>query len=493
MMLKRFMKQLMKSIRLRFLLGGMALVLACGLTPIASAQTRTIRVVCYNIEDDITNTTFKIDATTPLPGLIFPYSGGSTTSGGVLEGIGEEILADGVAQPIDILALEETSSNPQTVAPIVAGLNAFYSVTNPLASSMYAMSPYQATNSGGTNDGNGPNALVFNTFTVQLLASVPVDPPGGYINLGATYGEYREVMRYEFAPAGVTPAASNEFYVYVSHYKSGTTSADMTDRAGEAQIIRNDEAANLPASARVLYVGDYNVDTSGEAGYQTILAAKSPGGVAQGQGIDPLNVSGSSTIDWEDTTTNKAILVMLTEEAYELRYRDDLQIMTSNVYYGVPGGLCLVANTYHAFGNNGSLTYGAPVTAGTNTALAGNLAQGALINAATLYLDLTNASDHLPVVADYTIPVSVPPVQLGNGVLSTTSGFQFVLSNADGSAVTSGEQSRIGFYATTNLALAPSNWTALTNSILLTNGVLNVNDSNGLIYPQRFYRAVEKP
>ena len=259
MMLKELRKQLMKSGTLHLVPGGMACFVACGLVTMASAQTqtRTIRVVCYNIEDDITNSTFKIDATTPLPGLIFPYSGGSTTSGGVLEGIGEEVLPDGVAQPIDILALEETSSNPQTVAPIMAGLNAFYSATNSLASNMYAMSAYQATNSGGTNDGNGPNALVYNTFTMQLLASVPVDPPGGPANLGATYGEYREVMRYEFAPAGVMPAPSNEFYVYVSHYKSGTTSVDMTARNGEAQIIRNDEAINLPASARVLYLGDY--------------------------------------------------------------------------------------------------------------------------------------------------------------------------------------------------------------------------------------------
>jgi len=242
----------------------------------------------------------------------------------------------------------------------------------------------------------------------------------------------------------------------------------------------------------VIYVGDYNVDTSGEAGYQTILAASAPNGVAQGQGIDPLNVSASTTIDWEDTTTSKTILAMLTEEDYELRYRDDLQIMTSNVYYAVPGGLCLVSNTYHAFGNNGSVTYGSAVTAGTNTAL-NDLTAGAPISAAALYVDLTNASDHLPVVADYTIPVTVPPAQLGGSVLSPTSGFQFALSNADGTTVTAGQKSRISFYAATNLAMALSNWTAVTNSISLTNGILQVNDTNAFAYPQRFYRAVEKP
>ena len=97
-------------------------------------------------------------------------------------------------------------------------LNTYYN-----APGMYAMSTYQATESGGdTSNGNGPNALVYNTTTVQLLASVPVDPPGGTSKLGSSSGEYREVMRYEFAPAGVTPTPANEFYIYVSHYKSGT-------------------------------------------------------------------------------------------------------------------------------------------------------------------------------------------------------------------------------------------------------------------------------
>src|ERR1700733_10254325 len=225
-------KRLMKPVALRFILGGMALFVAGSFTLPVSAQTRTIRVVCYNIEDDING------AVSPRPGLIAPPSNPSAVQlGGVLEGIGEEISGNDPAQPLDILALEETTSSTFTIAPIVSGLNSFYNVSN-----MYAMSPYQATEEGGVvDDGNGPNAMVYNTFTVQLLASVPVDPPGGPGNLGTNYGEYREVVRYEFAPAGVTPAPSNEFYIYVSHYKSGTTSPDVTDRNGEAQIIRNDE------------------------------------------------------------------------------------------------------------------------------------------------------------------------------------------------------------------------------------------------------------
>ncbi|HEY3914085.1 MAG TPA: hypothetical protein VGN61_06320, partial [Verrucomicrobiae bacterium] len=236
---------------------------------------------------------------------------------------------------------------------------------------------------------------------LQLVASVPVDPPGGTGQLGSGSGEYREVMRYEFAPMGVAPAPTNEFYVYVSHYKSGTTSADLTDRHGEAQIIRNDEAANLPSNARILYVGDYNITTSGEASYLTILATNSPSGVAQGQGIDPLNVAQATTINWG---TNSQLAVK-TESATDLRYRDDLEVMTTNVYYGAPGGLTLVPGTYHVFGNNGTTPYERSVNSGSDTALNNDLESIPPISASSLYADLSTASDHLPIVADYTMPI----------------------------------------------------------------------------------------
>ncbi len=202
--------------------------------PSPSAQTMTIRVVAYNIMDDIDG------FTTPLAGLVTPSSGGTfttsssgtVTNGGVLEGIGEENVGGDPAQPIDILALEETTSNPITVQPIVDGLNTFYSASNPGGSNLYALSTYQATESGGfLASGNGPSAMVYNTKTVQLLASVPVDPSCGTNCLGAASGEYREVMRYEFAPAGGTPTVANEFYIYVSHYKSGVGATNMADRA----------------------------------------------------------------------------------------------------------------------------------------------------------------------------------------------------------------------------------------------------------------------
>ena len=110
-----------------------ALVLG-GLTAVASAQTtQNIRIATYNIEDDIDG------ATVPLPGL--PQ---------VLEGIGEQNVLGNV-QPLDILALQETTSNASLNSPtgqasgmgLIDTLNGFY------GAGTYAVSPYQATESGG--------------------------------------------------------------------------------------------------------------------------------------------------------------------------------------------------------------------------------------------------------------------------------------------------------------------------------------------------------
>jgi hypothetical protein len=403
-----------------------------GMAATASAQTRTLRIVTYNLGSDING------ITGPQPGLIAPPGDTNNfAAGGVLEGIGEELL-NGNAQPLDILALQETTSNPLTVAPIVSALNTFYGVPG-----MYSNSSYQATESGGfTGSGNGPNAVIFNTRMVRLLASVPVDPPGGPSALGATSGEYREVMRYQFTPAGVTTNAANLFYVYVSHYKSGTGTQNEADRQGEAQIIRSN-SASLPPTARVLYVGDFNTGIAAEGMYVTLIES------GPNQAIDPVNPAGNTNLTWD---SNSALGVK-TFSPTAIHYRDDYQMMTTNVYYGNSGGLALVSDTYHVFGNNGTTPYTNSVNSPANTAL-NKLCPGSTINAPQLFLDLANASDHLPVVADYTIPVPAPriadvTVSGTNLIFDVTNG----ITNATYIVLTS-----------TSLVPALTNWTAVASN-----------------------------
>jgi uncharacterized repeat protein (TIGR03803 family) len=76
---------------------------------------------------------------------------------------------------------------------------------------------------------------------------------------------------------------------------------------------------------------------------------------------------------------------------------------------------------------------------------------------------------------------------------SPTNGFQFLITNADGTPITASQQSRVQVYATTNLAIALTNWTVLTSPTVLTNGVLGIQDQESLRYPGRFYRSVLTP
>ena len=330
-------------------------------SPSLAQTTATLRIATYNIEDDING------ATTPLPGL---YQ--------VIEAMGaEKAPTTGNIQPVDILGLEETTSNSVTVAPIVNALNAYYdgyygvASGSPAAQQPYAQSSVQGTQSGSNASGNGPNAIVYNQKTLTLIASVGVGTPHGSSN-----GEYRQIMRYQFRPVGGTSA--NDFYVYVTHMKStgGDTAAadvyaDEKSRAQEAAIIRSN-AATLPANSSVLYMGDFNLsNTNGftnpsppndtVSAYQTMVSS-SPSVI--GQAVDALNPT-NATETWDSNSTYKALL---TDSSTRLRYRDDLELMTANVYNG-SGSLKYIQGTMHPFGNNGSISVNGNPGSSSSTAL----------------------------------------------------------------------------------------------------------------------------
>jgi autotransporter-associated beta strand protein len=362
----------------------------------APAQTaQSIRIVTYNTQGDVSSPT----PTGVLPNLAT-----------VIEGIGQEkYVGDSVLQLPDIVALQETTSNSTTVAPLVNDLNSYY------GSSIFNYSSYQATTSDGTTDGGGPNALIYNQNTINLIASVGVGTPESGSN-----GEFRQVVRYEFQPIADKGTTAGIFYVYDGHPKSGsasTTDDGSTDgalRNGEAQIVRNDEAT-LPANAAVMYVGDFNEDGSTEAAYQTMTAAKSPSGVSQGAGIDPKNPTNNYNLSWGSSNVS-----LLTETDTKLEYRDDLQLLTSNIYNDSTGYLDYVANSYHPFGNNGGTAYNGSVISSSNTALNDISGNGPLTPSQVLAAEnKTLGSDHLPVVADYSLLLGATWNASGGGSWST--------------------------------------------------------------------------
>ena len=372
-----------------------------------TSGVQSLRIATYNMSADN-------GSTGPLPGFT-----------AVLEGIGQESLG-GIAQPIDLLALQETTSNALSVAPVVSTLNAYYGGV-----AVYAASPYQATQFGSATSGNGPSALVYNATTLNLLAEVPLAAPTGSSN-----GVYRQIVRYEFQPTAAI-GTSGIFYVYDVHSDAGTASSDANSRNLEAELIRDDEAT-LPASARVLYLGDFEISGTGDASYQTLTAA------GQGAAVDPLGVTGS----W---STNAGGL--LTTSSTSLASRSDLQLVSANAF--AAGGLDYVAGSYHTFGNDGSLSTGGSVGGTGNAALSTDLVQngGPLLGSQTLLGDLTTASVHLPVVADYTVPltpVGTPGIAaLAVSPSSVASGGAITLT-ASGVVETGGTVASVAFYRESN-------------------------------------------
>jgi exonuclease III len=375
-------------------------LIGCLLCPLAAmAQTQTIRIVTYNTQGDVNP---------PTPAGVLPYLAT------VIEGIGQEQyglgspngeVGDNIVQLPDIIALQETTSNSVTTVPLTNDINSYEQGLG-LGANIYASSTYQATTSDGNTDGGGPNALIYNQTTLNLISSTGIDSPASGSN-----GVFRQDVMYEFQPLVDKGTSNGEFYVFDAHYKSGSAgtsddgSTDGALRNAEAQTVRNYESVELPANAAVLYVGDFNLGASSEAMYQTLTAASAPDSITQGAGIDPLNPTNNYTETWQLNNLYRGIM---TESDSDLRYRDDLQLMTSNIYNDTTGNLDYVANSYHAFGNDGSINEGQNIDSlPTNTALSdlvGPLTASTVLNA----MQTSLGSDHLPVVADYTIAVPEP-------------------------------------------------------------------------------------
>ena len=372
-----------------------------------------LRIATYNMSADS-------GSTTALPGFTE-----------ALEGIGQESVG-GFARPVDLLALQETTSNALSVAPVVAALNTYYGGV-----AVYAAASYQATQFGDPSAGNGPNAVIYDTNTLNLIATVPLSPPAG-----ASNGEFRQVVRYEFQPSAAI-GNTGIFYAYDVHSDAGSSAAALAARNLEAGLIRADEAT-LPADARVLYLGDFETSGPTDASFQTLTAATAPTGAAQGAAVDPLGVTGS----W---STNAGGL--LTNSPTALVSRTDLVLGTSNVF--TSGGLDYIAGSYHTFGNDGSVTAGGSVLGVSNAALSTDLVQngGPLLGSQTVLGDLSTASAHLPVVADFNVPLtSVGTPGIGSFTVTPTSvvsGGAITLT-ATGVVETGGVVKSVNFYLDTD-------------------------------------------
>lgn len=350
------------SHRFARLAGLAAIVLLAGTEP-ASAQ---LRVVTYN--------------TLGAPGTGMDI---------VLKSIGEN-QRNGVAKPIDVLLLQETSR--------AAGLPDTQGFVD-LLNSMYFGQTYNGepiTYARGNATGNvsfsedTSQSLVYRVQTVQLISETAFGAVSGS-------GIPRQPLRYQLRPVGYDSAA--DFYAYNSHYKASQDATapgtNANRRNTEAIAIRNNSNA-LGEGKHIIYAGDFNFYDSDaeEPAWGTLTAA------GAGQAFDPINRVGTwhENASFADVHTQAPCTSGCGDAGGAMDDRFDFQLTTGEFLDNE--GLSYISGSYHAIGNNGT-TYNKAINNASNTVTfpgVTSYTRSQILNA------IATVTDHLPVVADYQLP-----------------------------------------------------------------------------------------
>ena len=279
----------------------------------------------------------------------------------VLEAIGDEAVA-GFAKRIDVLVLQEQSSVSTSTQSFVNVLNGIYGGND-----------YQRGIVNGGTGGSGRMGIVYDSTAVSLIDEL-------------AFGSHlRQTLRYQLRPVGYD--ASADFFLYVDHYKAGDDGGDQSQRFAQAQAIRNNADA-LGQGARIIYAGDFNIQSSNEGMYQELTSS------GNGQAFDPIDTPGnwhnSNSLRFTHTQSPASSEQYPGQITGGMDDRFDFQLVSGELRDNE--GLSYISGTYRAFGNNGTHSCcNSSITTGSG---ASPIVLGAL----------ESVSDHIPVVADYQLP-----------------------------------------------------------------------------------------
>lgn len=343
----------------------------------------------------------------------------------VFEAIGNETL-EGNARAPSIVALQETDT-AQFGGNSIARIDA-------ILESLYPNSNYQ-TAASPLDTGDDANGFVYDASIFDLVSTRVVD------EIGSMQAFAHNILRGHFRPIGTS--GSRDFYIYSTHLKAGSTGVDSARRGNEAAAIRADIDA-LGPNRDVLVVGDFNISGSSETAYRNFLSD------GNGQLFDPIDAPG----EWKN---NPAYVDIHTQNpaiggAGGMDDRFDFQLGTAAVFDGE--GLQFVDGTYRAFGNNGTHVFNSDITTGSGAS-------------AEVLLALANASDHLPVIADYEIDIALAGVSLATSDPLTTlieggpgDAYSIVLDTVPSAdvniTITTDGQTRVSGETSTTITFTPS-------------------------------------
>lgn len=334
----------------------------------------------------------------------------------------------------DVIGVQEVSSQT-ALNELVTILNAALGSPGDWAAGPFESSP----------DSN--QVLVYRTSKVQVVRGVTV----AVADAGTT-GQPRDTRRFDIRPVGFTSNAAS-VGIYVSHLKAGSTSTDNARRLVETTRIRDNAEGldtnptgepndGLPAGMNFIALGDFNVQTSTQTGYQELVGSQTNN---NGRFFDPINTPGS----WNNNSTFRYIHTQdpiggtggmddrldFVLVSASLRNNSGLDYIGSHTL-PYSGSTWDDANhSYRCWGNDGS-NYGGSI----------RVNQGGIPNAmvgAAIAQDLidvsTTSGGHLPVYLDLRVPalasVSTQSINFGTVGVGTSASVNITIGNGTNPAI----------------------------------------------------------
>ena len=464
-----------------------------------SALAKNLRIVSYNIDcSDQSSDNNITNASHSLPTVI--------------QAIGLHHIGTN-AQQVDVIGCEELTST--SLLYLSAALNNIY------GAGTYSYDPTSDPNTGG-----GPDGLVYNTHTVQVVSAralktgqtVLLQSNGTYIDAyspgGGSNGVTRAPMCYQLRPVGYSSAF--DVYMYVSHARSTSDDSVGDARYAEAQELRSDAKYKLPARAHILYSGDFNLfNGSGENAYKCLTGQVTSDSINwsdtsaiwantnQTQAYDPTSkTSPPTTTTWANVSGDNA-LYLYGDSTSSLTSRIDIQLPNVLMFaaYNTNGGVQLAPDTgdpydssnfpsskypyaFEVFGNNGTVARSGAVTSSANHSL--DDLTNATPSASTVYNDIKltgsgstfTGSDHYPIVGDYALVVPPPIAPVLTNAAIVSGNFQFKLMSSTNTA--------FSIQVSTTL----TNWSTVGSVTTDGSGNVTFTDTNTAVNVLRFYRAL---
>lgn len=251
-------------------------------------------------------------------------------------------------------------------------------------------------------------AFFYRTSKVDFLGTTVVA-----VGSTSTTNQPRNSYRHDVRLKGYGTATGATLACYNSHMKSGSGPTDQDRRQIEAsRIVTN--VGTLPAGTQFVYGGDFNIQSSNQQAFQTLVGATYNTGAFR----DPIKTPGS----WNNNSAYR--FVHTQDPAVQMDDRLDFLLVAPGLVDGqgfeYVGNSNLAYSTttwndpnhsYRAWGNDGT-SYDGLLT------VAGNTMVGAVI--AQALVDSANGLGHLPVFLDLKVPAkgAVSTVAIDFGIVS---------------------------------------------------------------------------